>query len=161
MTHHSDSPTRRVGKSAILRLCESGSRRLSNSASQGVDDSPTHRRGEFSFKHSIADSLTHWVGESVTPGLIRWGEASRTMYEPTSRILKIFLKFGSVPPTPHMLIIAGWSGLIGKYTVSHKKDVPNIFALDNTTNMILSQQICFSIQIEYYSLIFIFVNELL
>jgi hypothetical protein len=70
------------------RLAELGSRRLSDSPSWGVDNSPTCRVGElaaprlaesgsrqlsdsqsFSFKHSKADSPTRRVGESSTPRL--------------------------------------------------------------------------------------------
>jgi len=73
---------------ATPRLAESGSRRLSDSLSRGVDDSPTRWVGElatprlaesgsrrlsdspsFSFKHSKADSPTRRVGESATPRL--------------------------------------------------------------------------------------------
>ncbi len=61
---NSDSPTWRAGESATLWLAESGSRRLSESPSWGVDDYPTHRWGEFSFKHSIADSGSPRVRES-------------------------------------------------------------------------------------------------
>jgi hypothetical protein len=74
--------------------------------------------------------------------------ASSSMNKPISRTLKNFLKFAVMHP--HMLIIEGSRGLtlVHIWSVPHEKDAPNIFMPDNTTNMLLSQQICFSMQVE-------------
>jgi hypothetical protein len=40
-------------------------KRLPNSASRGVDDSPTHKCGAFSFKHLIADSPSQRLPDSA------------------------------------------------------------------------------------------------
>jgi hypothetical protein len=50
--------------STTHRLGELESRRLTDSPSRGVVDSPTHWRRNFSFKNSLADSLTRRVRES-------------------------------------------------------------------------------------------------
>ncbi len=76
-----DSLYQRYAESAILRLNDTGSRRLSASLIRGVDDSPYHRYSEFSFKkfsswlsvsvmRGVVDSAYQWCGETSTPSIV-------------------------------------------------------------------------------------------
>jgi hypothetical protein len=119
----SDSPTRRMesrqlpdSPSQVSPICDSTSRGVASSPTRrgGVNDSPTHQKGEFYFKHSIADSPTRQVRESSTPRLAKSESQHPRLAElESSNSLTCRVRESVIPDWPSRRVDNSWLTELG------------------------------------------------